>query len=447
MIVENRWRKRVASSAGLLLVLCAVLALPAGLVSADEGDDIKELKDQISNLQDKVKDLERRVSEAPAASIAIPAAEAPSGGGGFLRSAGDISVSGYVESSYNMNFGDQCCTAAGGNNVGANTGLRVFDNDADTFSINAFELVLERLAPESGGLGFRTDIFMGEDAETLDAASVNTLAGDEISLQQAYAQLVVPWGNGIDIRAGKMVTLAGAEVIENPSNWNASRSILFGFAIPFTHTGVRAAYQLNDQWKVTTGLNNGWDNQVDTNNAKAIEAQIAWTPNDEWYATLTSITSPETAGRDARRRWLVDGVVGWNATDKLSVMANADFGRDRIITGTSGPGGTGTALSGALEDVHWHGYALYAKYAVNDKLTLVWRGEIFVDKSQFRLSGLTGPEDIYWESTWGVDYRLYKDLLTRWEIRYDKADAQVFKGTPGTDSGQTTGLASVIYQF
>jgi len=40
--------------------------------------------------------------------------------------------------------------------------------------------------------------------------------------------------------AGKFVTLAGSEVIWSPSNSNFSRSILFG-AIPFTHTGVRAA--------------------------------------------------------------------------------------------------------------------------------------------------------------------------------------------------------------
>jgi hypothetical protein len=38
------------------------------------------------------------------------------------------------------------------------------------------------------------------------------------------------------------VTLAGYEVIEAWKDPNITRSILFGFAIPFTHTGIRANY-------------------------------------------------------------------------------------------------------------------------------------------------------------------------------------------------------------
>ena len=39
---------------------------------------------------------------------------------------------------------------------------------------------------------------------------------------------------------GKFVTPIGAEVIESQDNWNYTRSILFGYAIPFYHVGVRA---------------------------------------------------------------------------------------------------------------------------------------------------------------------------------------------------------------
>ena len=37
--------------------------------------------------------------------------------------------------------------------------------------------------------------------------------------------------------AGKFVTPIGAEVIESQDNWNYTRSILFGYAIPFYHLG------------------------------------------------------------------------------------------------------------------------------------------------------------------------------------------------------------------
>lgn len=429
MMLKRYWSTGGALGAVLLLILCTVLALPVGQVWADVGEDVDELKDQISDLQNKVKDLERRLAEAPAAAVAIPAAEAPTGAG-FLRSAGDISVSGFVQTAYNVVFGDQLGPA--GNNLGAGA-LRVFDNDADTFALNAGEIVLERLAPETGGVGFRTDIFFGEDAEVVGAGTTGNDA-DEFDFQQAYVQWVVPWGNGLDIKAGKFVTLFGAEVIESHANWNASRSLLFGFAIPFTHTGVRASYQLNDQWKVVGGINNGIDDQIDVNDAKAIEGQVVWTPNEEWFASFTGIVSPEQAGFDSRRTWLFDWILGWNATDKLSVMYNVDFARDQRALGTSAD----------LEEYHWHGHALYAKYAVNDKLTLAWRGEIFIDNTNLRV-GATNPEEVYLESTWGIDYRLYKDLLTRWELRFDKARGESYKG--GSEDHQLTGLVQAIYQF
>ena len=34
--------------------------------------------------------------------------------------------------------------------------------------------------------------------------------------------------------------MAGAEVIETHSNWNYSRSLLFAWAIPYYHMGLRA---------------------------------------------------------------------------------------------------------------------------------------------------------------------------------------------------------------
>ena len=63
-------------------------------------------------------------------------------------------------------------------------------------------------------------------------------------IQQAYVSLLtgkVQWD------AGKFVTPMGAEVIESQDNWNYTRSILFGYAIPFYHVGVRATVPVNDK--------------------------------------------------------------------------------------------------------------------------------------------------------------------------------------------------------
>ena len=56
-------------------------------------------------------------------------------------------------------------------------------------------------------------------------------------MQQAYVSLLT---GKLQLDAGKFVTPLGAEVIESQDDWNYSRSILFGYAIPFYHAGMRA---------------------------------------------------------------------------------------------------------------------------------------------------------------------------------------------------------------
>ncbi len=94
-------------------------------------------------------------------------------------------------------------------------------------------------------VGFRTDLWFGKAAD-LTAAFEPAADGKEIykHVQQAYVSLLtgkVQWD------AGKFVTPIGAEVIESQDNWNYTRSILFGYAIPFYHLGVRATLPVNDK--------------------------------------------------------------------------------------------------------------------------------------------------------------------------------------------------------
>src|SRR5207249_12047271 len=66
------------------------------------------------------------------------------------------------------------------------------------------------------------------------------------------------------IDAGKFVTPVGAEFIEGYDGYNDnhSRSLLFTWAIPFTHTGFKLSYPFNDKFTAMVMLVNGWDNVV-----------------------------------------------------------------------------------------------------------------------------------------------------------------------------------------
>ena len=66
------------------------------------------------------------------------------------------------------------------------------------------------------------------------------------NVEQAYVSYYAPVGKGLTIDFGKFVTPLGNEVIEAKDNWNYSRGILFGYAIPFYHVG-RAARVLAER--------------------------------------------------------------------------------------------------------------------------------------------------------------------------------------------------------
>jgi len=408
---------------------------------ADE-NEISALKEQINKLNKRISQLESQV-ERPA--DIVPTAP-PSGT--FVEGAlSGIRLSGFVDTAYHWNFARPSLPAATGTAVSRNQSIGVFDTVGDNFTLHALELAFEKPAPAEGGVGFRTDILAGMDAKVINSTGTEV---DEFDIEQAYVEARLPLkalegnevlGDSLYLRAGKYVTLAGAEVIEAKDNWNTTRSLMFGYAIPFTHTGVRTAYDLwGGKVSLTTGLNNGWDLLEDNNSYKTWEGQMALKPNDDFLFTTTLYIGPENANQSGHKRFLMDYVALWKATDKLSLMANFDFGSERRVAGAEKSG----------ENAQWHGYALYGRYQLTDKFAMATRWEIFVDDDIFRIgaaatdTGAATREHRYWEWTYTTEYKLYDNLITRLEYRYNWSDAPVFEGA---NSSQNTLSAQLIYSF
>lgn len=85
---------------------------------------------------------------------------------------------------------------------------------------------------------------------------------------------------------GKFVTSDGAEVIETNGNWNYSRSLLFAWAIPYYHFGVRASFPVGKRFTGAVMVVNGWNNVEDNNTGKTLmftgtytEKKFTWTNN------------------------------------------------------------------------------------------------------------------------------------------------------------------------
>ena len=112
-------------------------------------------------------------------------------------------------------------------------------------------------------------------------------------LTEAYIDYVAPVGKGLKFRVGKFVTYNGAEVIEARDNPNYSRSLLFNYAIPFTHTGLMAGYTFSDALTANLYLMQGWDITDDNNKGKTVGASIAYTPMEQLAMTFNFTYGPE----------------------------------------------------------------------------------------------------------------------------------------------------------
>lgn len=353
---------------------------------------------------------------------------------GQVMEASGISVTGYVDTSYTYLSGTGKFTSG--------TADRVFDTERRSFNVNALDLTISALPPD--GFGGMVNLTAGSDAKVIGSAGTTTT--DEFDVTQAYMHYAK---GGLMVIGGKYVTLSGAEVIKSPGNTNFSRSILFGYAIPFTHTGVRAyftpggsAVAPDGKWTFIAGMNNGWDVQSESLQTVATDGSIAGGKTLELGANgnigkNTSVavvlySGDESAGAaKTGRRDLLDIVATYNATDNLSFVLNYDKAQqDKALVG----GG----------DAKWSGLAGYVNYKLNDLWRASVRGESFDDKNGFR----TGVAQKWNEATATVAYIPTKNAELRAEYRNDRSNKSSFnQPNGGTKKSQDSLGLEAIYKF
>lgn len=328
---------------------------------------------------------------------------------------------------------------------------RVFDFDRNALNLQALDLTFSKL-PESG-LGGLVNFTAGKDADTIAAyGTIDKNRGPANGVNKKFdvTQGYLHYASGpLMVIGGKYVTLAGAEVIKSTGNVNYSRSILFGYAIPFTHTGVRVTYKANDAVSVIAGINNGWDDFQDTNGDKTIELGLLWAPTKTFslaaqgYSGKEQIANyPSPPSTTSGTRNLIDLVATYAATDQLSLVLNYDNGSQKNATLINAS--TGTAK--------WDGWAGYANYQINEQWRMSLRGEYFNDKDAYRTGAVepgktTGQK--WKEATLTVAYLPVKSVELRAEVRADRSDQKVFLDSDGVtpkSSQQSVGLEA-IYKF
>ena len=236
----------------------------------------------------------------------------------------------------------------------------------------------------------------------------------DFEAQEAYLTWTVPEDSpalkGLSVKGGKFVTLLGAEVIEPWSNFNNSRSLLFTYAIPFTHTGVLLSYPLTDKIAITAGPVMGWDEVWTNNNGWTGLGNITWTATDKVVLSANGVYGPQQNNTVGNKRGVVDLVATIKPMDPLTLSLNYDWGHE-----------DGAALGGGA--AIWQGVAAVANYAFTDRVSGAGRMEFFNDFNGAR----TGVKQRVWEYTMDVKYLLTQHLYTQIELRQDLSDKAVFQ--------------------
>jgi hypothetical protein len=304
---------------------------------------------------------------------------------------------------------------------------RNFDTRHNQFTLGMAQIWVTKAPTDKSRAGFKIKLSYGTATTIVQSAEPGG-PGPLANVEEGYASYLAPVGTGLQFDVGKFVTQHGAEVIEAKDNWNYSRSLLFALAIPYYHAGVRATYSPNAKVTLMGTVVNGWNNVTENNTGKTVGAQIVIKPTAALSLVQNYMVGPEQTANNSDLRQLADTVVTYTVNPKVSVMANYDYGRDKI----------------AGAKVHWQGVAGYAKVQANKWVAFSPRVEWYDDASGFT----TGTAQKLKEVTGTLELKGSDSFLWRIEFRDDMSNLAVFKNHSGAlKKNQASIGVGVLYSF
>lgn len=317
---------------------------------------------------------------------------------------------------------------------------------------NQYYTVFERALTQDDTINFggRLDFLFGHDHSftkmngVFDNAFTPTqFAG--IDLPQFYGEVHLPvlTEGGLDLRFGRWYTLHGYEVVPAIGRPLLSVPYMFTFGQPFTHWGLMTTWNVNDNLVIYNGMPQGWDDFQKADlvwsymggfSFTGIEDRLnltfvySYAVNQEDKFFVESIAGGplverRNLGYTGNYTHLWTTVLSYQWTDALTQVLETDFGYEDDSPFDRGDGTVGQAPS------RWSSFGNWFLYQFGEKLTGVWRSEVFWDVDGFR----TGFADRYYEQTLGMIYKPTPNLWVRPEVRWDWAQF----GTPYDD--QTSG--------
>ena len=476
----------------LVTVAATLLAVPQLALADQVEDQLQQMQQRMTELENKLQatndelatskekvdqqeELIKKagIDEARGAESGVPALE-------WLKL---IEMDGFVASSWNYNFnvlsskditqdsvfGDGSPTTVFGENGGRIGLVAPGHTNSNSFQLDQLWIGIGKPATMESNAGFRADIVFGALADSnREGAGYTTEngftaddtgTGDLPHVFQAYAEYLAPVGeNGISFKGGRFATLIGAESFRQDSNFNITRGINWALQ-PVNHTGLMVSGKCSKcsmDWAI--GAVNGYsDTMSDRDNAKGVLGGLKWSgekttfaTNVYWGGDVGDFTPTALYGTDfgiahnSDSVGVLDAILTWNPSDRLSTWANFDFYWIHDNDGSNNIPNNANIYTGSIA----------SRYAVTDSTGVALRGEYQWWASDF--GAVEGPQHL-WSLTGTIDHSLTENLIVKLEARYDHQDGhsdgnQFFlSGGHGNDvwnnKGQTLGLVQMLYKF
>ncbi len=453
----------------ILLVLSAVLALAAHSqtttpsVDATRLAEIREVRQELLRLSARLDQLETGAApmsavplpEPPTASAtasAVPAV-APASAAPVLTSA-DAPVLTFFRGT-TLNFGIDGYYGYNFNQpIGRVNQLRAYDVTSNSFNLNQVSVMVEHLPTTTERFGGRIDLQFGQATETIQGSNINEERPQVWrNLFQAYGSYLAPVGSGLQVDFGKFASALGNEGNYTKDQVAYSRAYSFDY-LPFYHMGLRANYNLTPKVNVTYWLVNGANDTEDLNGFKSQAflftlkpaSTVSWNVN--YYfgqeardvqptAGTGSPNSPTQPGLPTQnitpapngREHIFDSYATWNATQKLTVIGEADFVLNRSVSEQR----PARVVIGGVT----------AKYSLPHDWNVGARGEYFDDRGGL----FSGTTQALKEVTFIADHTFTPGFLARAEYRHDFSNQQYFlSDTAGVlKQSQSTATLGLVY--
>jgi Putative beta-barrel porin-2, OmpL-like. bbp2 len=245
----------------------------------------------------------------------------------FVSTLSDMTISGFVQSSYFYNVDRPASGYSDG---------YLWNTKDNNFSINKVKITFASPPAERSGedwsAGYRVSLMAGEDAPILNSGSAIT--GFDY-LREAYVDLNVPIGKGLNIKAGELISLLNYESGDGGAvNENFSQGYQWYYTGNGPAAGVQLDYAFTDWLDVKFRVENGlYAGPISNSDGKGVMGTIGLKPTSKSWVNLTGFGGEGSGTLD------VDGgevLAGYQVTEKLGTGFEFDYFHFDPDAGSSG---------------------------------------------------------------------------------------------------------------